>query len=124
MLDDDDEMRSYCLAKLMQVQEGTGVDVVIPHYEVYGGRDPFPEDFRTKQFDVSAPHVFPISVLARTELLQQCPFPAPTSNWMTADFPVWEAMSKLGATFHKIPDVCWVWNHHQYPGNLSGMPTW
>jgi hypothetical protein len=123
-LDDDDELRDFCIAKLMQVQEATGADVVIPHYEVFGGRDPFPPDFAGKQFDVANPRVFPITVLARAALLQQCPFPAPTNNWMTADFPVWEAMWKLGAKFHAIPDRLWVWNHHQYPGNLSGMPTW
>jgi hypothetical protein len=123
-LDDDDEMRPFHLEYLMRAQAETGADVVIPWFEVYGGGDPFPMH-RGRQFDVRDPHIFPITVLVRTELAQVGSFPKPDpqrADWSGDDFPFWLQMARAGATFHSIPDQTWVWHH--WGGNLSGLPQW
>jgi glycosyltransferase involved in cell wall biosynthesis len=119
-LDDDDEFKPDHLAKLCQAQDDTGADVLWPWFEVVGGTDPFPEH-RGKQWDIKAPHIFPICVLVRTELAQKTTgFRGTTGDWMRDDFPFYEQIWKMGGIFHHIPDITWKWHHHF--ANTSGQP--
>lgn len=125
-LDDDDELLPHHLQVLLDEAEETGADLVWPWFKVHGGTDPFPHH-RGRQWDPVDPFIFPITVLARTELLRDIangedgPFPAPGGgDWIGDDYPVWRAMAEAGAKFRHVDEVTWTWHHHG--ANTSGLP--
>lgn len=122
-LDDDDELRPGHVKRLLDLAEETGADVLIPWFTVQGGGDPFPMH-RGRQFDPADPHIFPITVLVRTEVAQLADFPAPRwgeADWHGDDFPYWNELASKGATFAAIPEETWIWHHHS--SNTSGIPS-
>ncbi len=134
-LDDDDEMMSHHLERLLALHAETDADVCVPWFEVVGGADPFPQH-RGNLFDDpdKAPHdhrIFPITYLVRTVLVQACTFPKPawgTADWAGDDYPVILRMHELGGRFAHTPDITWTWHHHGYgqpgrAGNTSGLPS-
>lgn len=119
-LDDDDEWLPPHLEVLLAAAAAHEADVVWPWFEVVGGSDPFP-GHRGRQFDIAEPHIFPICVLVRTELAQQTNgFQTTTGDWNRDDLPFYRDLWDLGARFHAVPDITWVWHHHGR--NTSGQP--
>lgn len=120
-LDDDDELHPNHLEVLVRHAEGTGADVVWSLYDMAeGNRDPLPH-LRGKQWDPAAPHLFPITALARRELAQRCAFPPPVrQDFSGDDFPFWLQLNELGAKFGHVDEVTWRWHHHYT--NTSGAP--
>jgi hypothetical protein len=123
-LDDDDQWLPFHLELLVRLQHETGADLVCPWFTVIGGgTDPFPMH-RGRQWDPKDPHIFPVTVLVRTELVQQCEFPVHTvDGYGGDDFAVWCQLSEMGAKFHHSPEQTWLWDHSPPGGNTSGLPT-
>lgn len=112
-LDDDDQMLPRHLELLAACAELSSADVVYSVPEFIGRAAaqlrfglPFDPDA------LRAANYIPVTVLARTELVQaakgfQCP---PGSLY--DDWGCWLAMLDLGAKFVHLPEVTWLWNWH------------
>lgn len=120
-LDDDDEMMPHHLDTLVRAQKDSGADVIWPWFSVVNGTDPFPAH-RGRQLDVNNPHIFPISVLIRREVIGDAFFPAPSgeASWSGDDWPFHNQLIANGATFFHTPEITWLWNHAS--NNTSGLP--
>lgn len=127
-LDDDDELRHFHLARLLEVAEETGADVVAPWFVILGPDgaehpewDPFPEHRgRPWSIDDPQPHIFPITCLVRNEVAQLGEFPRHHDNgWAGDDYAYWCQLGRAGAKVVTIPDATWWWHHHGR--NTSGM---
>lgn len=122
-LDDDDEVNPDHVEKILACALENDADVVYPWFTVVGGTDPFPKHFG-KPWDPESPRIFPITVIGRTELLQQAEFPAPRwgeADWTGDDYPFWLKVQQLGAKIHHLPERTWKWHHNT--GNTSGLPS-
>ena len=128
-LDDDDELWPDHLLTLATAQAETGADVVYPWCEVVGGSDPFPQ-FEGQPWDPAAPHLFPITTLVRTEVVEAAgyflgprldptEFDPPDMTEGGEDWPFWLRVNEI-ATIHHHPERTWTWHHHG--GNTSGRP--
>lgn len=122
-LDDDDELYPEHLETLIYFVLEHDADLVYPWYDVAGGADPFPQ-FEGREWDPTEPHMFPITVLARTELLQA------TGGFRTypdgrheggEDWQMWLSLLAEGAKFVHCPKRTWKW-HHGPHHNTSGRP--
>lgn len=126
-LDDDDEFYPQHLNVLIHFAEATGADLVYPWFDVAGGNDPFPV-LEHLEFDPEHPHMFPITVLARTEILQDTggfrrePSLYDASVMEGEDWIMWLNVLKAGGVIKHAPERTWKWHHDS--GNTSGMPTW
>lgn len=125
-LDDDDELYPNHLAELFVSVEQERADVVFPWFDVVGGSDPFPQFFG-REFDSAAPHMFPITVLVRTELLVETggfrrePSRHDASILEGEDWVMWLELIDLGAKIVHRPVRTWRWHHDS--GNTSGLPS-
>lgn len=114
-LDDDDELLPHHLKRCWEVQQATGVDVVVPWFQCMGGSDPIACN-RGIQPDPLNMHQFGITCLVRREAIGEIRFIE--DPW--EDFHFWSALGAAGATFHAIPDETWRYWHHGL--NTSGRP--
>lgn len=135
-LDDDDELKPRHVELCLDWARATDADVVYPWFDVVNGGDPFPM-FEGQAWDPRAPHIFPITVLAKTEVLHAAAkklggFPAPhtigrddsgapSDHWSGDDWPFWLTVNELGHTISHLPKRTWLWHHDS--GNTSGLPT-
>lgn len=120
-LDDDDELYRGHLDTLWRAAESSGADIIYPWFDVAGGQDPFPQ-YENVPWDPDEPHIFPITTLARTELLQASHgFPL-TTDTTTEDWPLWQELFGMGAKVHHVPVRTWRWSHSPPGGNTSGRP--
>jgi len=122
-LDDDDELLPQHLDVLIRNAEATGADVVFPWFTVAGGTDPFPQFFG-KPFDPELPHMFPITVLARTELINATAGFREDPEYTDGngeDWIMWLELVQMGAKIVHVPERTWIWHHDS--GNTSGLPT-
>lgn len=118
-LDDDDELHPDHLDVLIHGAIDSGADLVYPWFEVAGGTDPFPMH-EGKVFDPADPNMFPVTVLARTEVLQASDG-FPLSDGVTGDdWPLWLQLADMGAKIVHVPHRTWTWYHNS--GNTSGLP--
>lgn len=118
-LDDDDELYPHHHQSLHQAALETGADVVYPWFDVKGGTDPFPM-FEGRVFDPAEPNMFPITILAKTEVLNETHgFPLAVDG-VGDDWPMWLELVDLGAKIVHVPVRTWLWNHHGK--NTSGRP--
>ena len=118
-LDDDDELYPNHLDVLIHHALDHDADLVYPWFDVAGGSDPFPA-FEGKPFDPAEPNMFPVTVLARTEILHAShgfPLAKDTDG---DDWPLWQELVVLGAKIRHVPVRTWRWHHHQ--ANTSGRP--
>lgn len=120
-LDDDDQLLPHHLETLLREQATTEADIVWPWYTPsLGGGDPIACN-RGKQWDPNVPHTFPITALVRGELARQCHFPPPINAGFSGDdWEFWMQMNRLGAKFHHVDEVTWVWTIDGQ--NTSGAP--
>lgn len=124
-LDSDDELYPNHLEVLIHAAIDNGADLVYPWFDVKGGGDPFPMH-EGKVFDPEAPNMFPITVLAKTELLQATDGfvrkPSPTHPHILEgeDWCMWLQIIALGGKIVHVPVRTWRWNHGQH--NTSGLP--
>lgn len=120
-LDDDDELLPHHVRHLVDVAIDTGADVVFPWFRVAGGTDPFPGN-RGLEWSADTPHIFPITVLGRTEVLQSIDFedPRPGPGVAGEDWTFWKAIGSAGAKIVHTPEITWIWHHDS--GNTSGRP--
>lgn len=121
-LDDDDEMYPQHLMRLKDKQLESEADVVVPWFDVRGGRDPFPAGEHL-EWDPLRPYAFPITNLVRRELaLDVGGFPDVKESKTCAaeDWYFWMAMRDAGAKFTRLFERTWVYNHGT--GNTSGLP--
>lgn len=118
-LDDDDELYPQHHQTLMDCALETGADLVYPWFDVIGGTDPFPM-FEGKVFNPAEPNMFPVTVLARTDLLQRSSG-FPLAGIEGDDWPLWKELISMGAHIVHTPVRTWRWRHHQ--GNTSGLPS-
>ena len=126
-LDDDDILTRHHCEFLMDRAEEHDLDLAWPWFKVVGGTDPFPKH-RGRQLDPANPHIFPIAVIVRTEMMQEAinhmggfqPDTPATGSWMIQDWPVWkDIVVRQGGKHMAFPDVTWYWRHHG--GNTSGL---
>lgn len=126
-LDDDDEFYPGHLKHLLDLAEDNQADVTWAWFEVIGGHDPFPH-YRGRQYDISNPHIVPITYLVRTDLWMECYLEMggfiPQENgaggvWDVQDQPLMDAYVKHGARLHASNHSSWKWHHHAE--NTSGM---
>jgi len=115
-LDDDDTLYPQHHQVLMDCAIETGADLVYPWFDVKGGTDPFPA-FEGRVFDPADPNMFPVTVLAKTELLARSSG-FPLAGVEGDDWPLWKELIELGANIVHVPVRTWQWFHHQ--GNTSG----
>jgi glycosyltransferase involved in cell wall biosynthesis len=128
-LDDDDELLPHHVGHLLEVSRAFDADVVWGWFDVVGGEDPFPPDFRGRQFDPSVPHCVPITYMARTALVQHCivdgdGFQADPDDWgwTPQDLPLLLAMHRRsGGRFRASTETTWLWHH--WGGNTTGLPA-
>lgn len=124
-LDDDDEFLPHHLEYLRTLADEQSADVVWGWFEVVGGSDPFPAH-RGRQWDINAPHIFPITALVNADLIKEsgAAFQSDaneTGNWLIQDFPFWKALHDAGGKFYGSDRITWKWYHHGR--NTSGVPT-
>ncbi len=125
-LDDDDELYPHHLETLIHAAIDTGADLVYPWFDVAGGTDPFPM-FEGREFDPELPNMFPITVLARTELMHATggfrhePSPLDPKIMEGEDWIMWLNVVRAGGTIRHIPERTWLWHHDS--GNTSGLPN-
>lgn len=124
-LDDDDLLYPHHLETLVAAMEDTGADVIYPWF-VCTGNDPFPQFFG-EPFDPEFPHLFPITYLARTQVVRDAGGFAEGAKELYGHEQVagedWRAilgMVKNRAKIVHVPVRTWVWQHHG--GNTSGLP--
>lgn len=119
-LDDDDELLVNHHEVLVKAAIEHDADLVFPWFTVKGGSDPFPQ-FEGRVFNPKAPHMFPVTVLVKTEVIQATkgfPLAGPDGD----DWPVWLELCEMGARIVHVPIRTWTWNHHGL--NTSGKPDW
>ena len=124
-LDDDDEFQPHHVRTLLTAADENKADVVWGWFDVIGGSDPFPMH-RGLQWDVNAPHIFPITCLVRRSLIMDSnaifmPDNQNMGAWQHQDFPFWKSICDAGGKFLAIPDTTWNWYHHD--ANTSGLPN-
>lgn len=121
-LDDDDELYPDHVAKLLAHALATGADLVFPWYDVVGNSDPLAELEHIEWNDAS-PHMFPITVLMRTELAMSIDFPveAEFPGCAGEDWRYWNTLLAQGAHFAHLYDRTWRWHHDGT--NTSGLPS-
>lgn len=118
-LDDDDDLYPDHLDVLIHHAIDHDADLVFPWFDVVGGTDPFPE-FEGQPFDTANPHMFPVTVLARTDVLQQTHgFPLACDS-DGDDWPLWKELCAMGARIEHVNKRTWRWYHHG--SNTSGRP--
>lgn len=123
-LDDDDELLSHHTEFLLDKATEHGLDMVWGWFRVIGGVDPFPMH-QGRQYDITTPHIVPISYIVRTELLHEAVAamggfkPDGIGAWDNQDQPLFDAMARLGKHM-AFPDITWHWHHHT--SNTSGLP--
>lgn len=119
-LDDDDYVYPNHVEALLAHQAETGADVVFPWFDVQDGTDPFPM-FEGKPWSNDDPHIFPITVLVRTDLAQSAAFPAPgeEATWSGDDWPYWLSIIDKGGVISHLNQRTWRWVHHS--ANSSGL---
>lgn len=126
LLDDDDVLLPHHVELLTTSAEAAGVGVVWGWYEVVGGSDPLPDDFRGRPYDPDAAHCTPITYMARAHLFADAlenmggfvEAQAHTGYW-SQDQHILSHMVRLGGHL-ALPDTTWHWVHHR--GNTSGKP--
>lgn len=127
-LDDDDLFLPHHIQFLTDMAVEHELDFCWGWYYVIGGVDPFPFH-RGKQYDPNSAHIFPIAVLARTEMLHTAlkemggfqPDPGNMGNWGIQDQPVWDHLIvNQGARHMAFDEITWKWRHHGH--NTSGLP--
>lgn len=131
-LDDDDELKSGHLDKLMNHALETGVDVVYPWFDIVKGArirndlDPLRRFGHVFDGDALArSNYIPVTALVRSEKFREVGgFPIPGSQeWPhkdCEDWALWLALHRAGAKFSHLPERTWVWNWHSR--NTSGLP--
>lgn len=123
-LDDDDELLPNHLDVLTSFAAESGADLVYPWFDVIGGTDPFPM-FEGMEFNPEIPNMFPITVLARTELLHEIGgfhhIPSPTHPHVQEgeDWVMWLDILRVGGVIKHVPVRTWLWHHHGQ--NTSGL---
>lgn len=119
-LDDDDEVYPQHVQRLLGHALDTGADLVFPWFDVAGGTDPFPK-LEHHPWDDGSPHMFPITVLVRTELAQAVDFETPGLRPACApeDWTYWNALLAQGAHFAHLEERTWLWHHDS--ANTSGL---
>jgi glycosyltransferase involved in cell wall biosynthesis len=126
-LDDDDLWLPKHLEVLLDDAEQSKADVVysgctvigqqgqvVPRREEWGRFGlPFNEErLRQKSY-------LPVTSLVRTELAQRAWFEAPEGS-LYDDWGFYLRMLDLGAVFHHVPEITWIWSHNGK--NTSGQP--
>lgn len=126
-LDDDDLWLPNHLEVLLDDAEQSHADVVYAGCRVIGpqgqlvaqreewGRFGLPfsaERLREKSY-------LPVTSLVRTKLAQQAWFEAPEGS-LYDDWGFYLRLLDLGAVFHHVPQITWVWHHNGR--NTSGQP--
>jgi hypothetical protein len=127
-LDDDDELLPRHLEVLTNAARETGAQVVYPGCEVRGpdgriihrreewGR--FGQEFDAELLRTTS--YIPVTSLVRTNLARRALF-GPPRDQPNSDYDDWgfyRRLDELGAEFHHVPEVTWVWHHHGH--NTSG----
>ncbi len=120
-LDDDDYMLPHHLAMLLASAEEEVADVVYPECRVIGSNNeeidlggtlshglPFSEEALRQC------NYIPVTSLVRTSLAVQAQFgpPAGAKDSQYEDYGFYLRLLDLGAHFHHLMDVTWVWHHH------------
>lgn len=121
-LDDDDELMPHHVHHLLNMAMEHCADMAWGWFEVVGGGgDPFPH-YRGRQYDITNPHIVPITYIAKRELLMDGPRfqPDEIGAWDNQDQPVIDYMVNAGAKLVASSDSTWLWHHHG--ANTSGMP--
>lgn len=132
-LDDDDVLRPEHLAVLKAELDRTGADLVYPWFDVEGGTDPFPMH-EGKEWNPQSPIQFPITYLARTQVILDAggwaPVPEgpqhPDGNRAGEDWRLELSLVAAGARIVHLPVRSWIWNHWVTmagDGNSSGLPS-
>lgn len=117
-LDDDDELYPHHLKDCIYWGFDHRADLVYPWFDVKGGTDPFPQ-FEGVPWDPDEPHTFPITVVARTEVLQATGGFRPNKNGADEDWVMWQDLVKAGARIEHVDVRSWLWHHDSK--NTSGM---
>jgi glycosyltransferase involved in cell wall biosynthesis len=113
-LDDDDELLPDHLKLCARYATLSGVDVVYPGYEVFGGEDPV--NCFGIPFDASLlkrRNFIPVTTLCRTELVRAAGGfqPRPDEHGDPCeDWGLWLAMLERGAKFGHLPQRTWRWH--------------
>lgn len=126
-LDDDDELLPQHLSRCLTYAEASGADLVYPWFDVIGGDDPFPAFFGMP-FNPNTPNMFPVTIVAKTEVLQRIAaesggfggLPSTGGEWQGDDWPYWLKLNEAGAVIRHLPERTWLWHHDS--GNTSGLP--
>lgn len=126
-LDDDDLWLPNHLQVLLDGAQRSGADVLytgcrvldkdgkpVPHREEWGrfGLPFSAERLREKSY-------LPVTSMVRTELAQRAWFEAPEGS-LYDDWGFYLRLLDLGARFHHIPEITWLWHHNGK--NTSGQP--
>jgi glycosyltransferase involved in cell wall biosynthesis len=131
-LDDDDLLLPLHVEHLLDEAESAGdVGMVWGWFTVAGGVDPFPPDFRGRQYEAPDGHCVPITYLVRRDVLRAAwdrmggfqADPDGTGNWGVQDLPIIDTIHAVMADNRMrslaLPTTTWVWNHHG--SNTSGL---
>lgn len=130
-LDDDDILLPHHVGTLLRLADKHQADLVWGWFEVQGGTDPFPQHRGKQITNYEHFHIFPITVLCRTEMLHSAYEhmggfqyePDAVGSWEFQDKPVWrDIMARQGGKPHATDEITWVWRHHG--GNTSGLGSY
>lgn len=125
-LDDDDELLPDHVEKLVTAAEAANVGTAWGWYEVVGGRDPLPPEFRGRPYDPNAAHCVPITYMAKAHLLRSAldafggfvEAQAHTGYWSQDEYVLSHCVRYGGHV--ALADTTWHWGHHG--SNTSGRP--
>lgn len=125
-LDDDDILYPQHCEVLLAEAERTNADLVYGWFDCTGS-DPFPQ-FEGIPWDDTSPHLFPVTWLARTEVIRAA------GGWRNEsqelyghslvsgeDWNLVLSLVRIGAKIVHLPERTWRWVHHG--GNSSGLPA-
>lgn len=125
-LDDDDVLYPQHCEVLLAEAERTGADVVYSWFDCTG-QDPFPQ-FEGQPWDNASPHLFPVTFLARTEVILVAGGWSNGAKELYGHEQVsgedWRLVLALVANDAKImhlPERTWRWVHHGQ--NSSGLAS-
>jgi cellulose synthase/poly-beta-1,6-N-acetylglucosamine synthase-like glycosyltransferase len=134
-IDDDDIMYPHHLETLYNKIVETKVDLVYPTFVIrHGGgyiiprKDYYREDMTFNYDELMKQNYIPITVMAKTKVLQDLGGFENIDGVVGEDWGMWMKLHRSGHTLLHVPVETWEYNWWGHgspgnPGNTSGLPT-
>lgn len=127
-LDDDDQLMPHCVQLMIEAHLATNADIIsgsawVPQNPAHIEPISVPPGWIDPKIVMSRSHLT-VTSLMRADLVKKVggfEFREDPSGMMLDDYGLYYKLAEAGATFYRIPDHTFIWNHHGK--NTSGNPN-